>query len=135
MSHPEENAKSIKVYTFSGHRAWASLETIKNVSWKTWISWNKRFLLFVGWVCIWEKTFSENPTWFLLLSRGCYSGIGLTMLLGFYSSLQHSDRETEFWQSRQDWDFENPIPFFETVIETLKKPNPFFDNEIESKKC
>ena len=33
--------------------------------------------------------------------------------------------ETGFCQSRQDWDFQNPIPFFETGIETFKNPIPF----------
>ena len=33
--------------------------------------------------------------------------------------------ETGFWQSRQDRDFQNHNPFFETGIETLKTPIPF----------
>ena len=33
--------------------------------------------------------------------------------------------ETEIWQSRQDRDFQNHNPFYETEIETLKNPIPF----------
>ena len=33
--------------------------------------------------------------------------------------------ETGFWQLRQDQDFLNHNPFFETGIETLKRPIPF----------
>ena len=33
--------------------------------------------------------------------------------------------ETGFWQSRQDRDFQNHNPFFETGIETLKTPITF----------
>ena len=33
--------------------------------------------------------------------------------------------DTGFWQSRQDRDFQNHNPFFETGIKTLKTPIPF----------
>ena len=43
--------------------------------------------------------------------------------------------ETEIWQLRQDQDFQNPNPFFETGIKTFKTPIPFLRLGSRLSKC
>ena len=66
-----------------------------------------------------------------LMEESCMAGegdeVGEQYLTSPHLSIQIDTvmSETEIWQSRQDRDFHNHNPFFETGIETLKKPIPF----------